>query len=312
MKEINNVERKLKGDSRRLDAYQYYKKYEVMLTEYNRPKQTGIELVRNLASVFKRAGKIAEENGFTLEEYEAFCEKIEELQSDNPEIKLNDLSTAEGRNVIGNIISDTQKNIGDFKTADLDSVAVAKYYGLYKAMDEAKGKTTNEVVSILRENQVPISMYEKAGKKLESYDKNSKRELYDGFRKQKSQDIVHMTAAALEIGPGEAESSLKAFEVIPGKEKIRDFDKSLQVKYDHDLYQSFYDMIERSTKNVDKIIYDDRLTDNQKRLMIAEQQRIIERTQDQIESIKSERAERATVIGIATRRQSREDSREIG
>ncbi len=155
MKQISDIERKLKNDPNRLNAYKQYQKYEVMLREYNRPKQTGIELVRNLTSVFKRAGKFAEENDFTLEEYEAFCEKVEELQSENPEIKLDDLSTVEGRNVIGDIISETQNN-ADFKTADLESVAVAKYYGLYEAMNQAKGKTVDETVKILQSNQVPI------------------------------------------------------------------------------------------------------------------------------------------------------------
>jgi len=257
MREIKDVEQKLRNDPRRLNAYKKYQKYEAMLKQYNKSKEGGIEIIRNISNPFSRAGKIAEQNEFTLEEYEKFCDQADKLIKKNPDINLNDLSSQAGRKIIGNIICEYDEN---FKIADLDSVAVAKYYSLYKAMDEAQGKSNNEIVKILMENKVTIAMYEAANKKMQDYERNNRRELYERRRKGQAQNLVHTTAAVLEIGPGEAEDSLEAFEVIEGKYYETEFDKSIRIRKEE---------VHRGV--LDKIIMDDRLTDEQKKEMIDEE-----------------------------------------
>lgn len=272
MKEIKDVEQKLRNDPRRLNAYLKYQKYEAMLKQYMQPKESKIEIVKNITAPFRRAGKIAEENNFTLEEYEAFCDKVDKLTKQNPKIKLNDLSSREGRNIIGNIISETQ-NDKDFKVADLSGVAIAKCYGLYNAVNEAQGKGKDEIVNILRDNQVPIPMYQKACENLENYNRNNRRQLYDRVKKEKSQDIVHMAAAALEIGPGEAESSLSTFDVIEGNFYETEFDKNIRIRKD-----------EVSRAVLDAIIMNDKLTDEQKKEMIDKEQNKIDEKNKFIEA----------------------------
>ena len=256
MEEIKNVKEKLQNDTRRRNAYEKYEKYEVMLFQYNRSKGNGIKLTRNLKDPVKYAANIAKKYNFTRQEYALFCEKVDKLLEENPEINLNDLSCQKGRKVIGDIISDVSPE-QDFKIADLESVAIAKYYGLCDAIYNAQGKNLTEVTKILQEKQIPIPLFESSCKKLEIYEKNHRRELYDRRRKEKSQDIIHVTAAALEIGPGESEDSLLAFQKIPGVAYANDFDKRIRIQ-----------PTQVSKAVLDKIIMDDRLTDEEKKRLI--------------------------------------------
>lgn len=264
MEEIKNIEEKLSNNTRMLNAYKNYEKYEVMLFQYNRSKGNGIKLTRNLKDPVKYAANIAKKYNFTRQEYALFCEKVDKLLEENPEINLNDLSCQEGRTVIGNIISDISPN-HDFKVADLESVAIAKYYGLCEAIYETQGKNPTEVIKVLQNKRVPIPLFENSCKKIEDYEKNHRRELYDRCRKEKSPDIVHVTAGALEIGPGEAEDCLVAFEKIEGIPYENDFDKRIKIKPE-----------QVSKAVLDRIIMDDRLTDEEKKHLIDEQYNKIE------------------------------------
>jgi len=264
MEEIKNIEEKLSNNTRMLNAYKNYEKYEVMLFQYNRSKGNGIKLTRNLKDPVKYAANIAKKYNFTRQEYALFCEKVDKLLEENPEINLNDLSCQKGRKVIGDIISDISPN-HNFKVTDLDSVAIAKYYGLCEAIYETQNKSPTEVIKVLQNKRVPIPLFENSCKKIEDYEKSHRRELYDRCRKEKSPDIVHITAGALEIGPGEAEECLVAFEKIEGIPYENDFDKRIKIRPE-----------QVSKAVLDKIIMDDRLTDDEKKRLIDEQYNKIE------------------------------------
>lgn len=286
MKEIKDVEIKLRNDEKRKKAYEEYQKYEKMLEIYENPASKNL-LLRNKRNPFTANKKMEEKDGINAQEFNTFCERVDEIKKANPKRKLNDILTPEGRNVIGDII--TQYN-EKFILADLESVAVAKGFGLYQAVNEAQDKSNSEKLKILRDNDVTINRYEKACKDVEDYNRNNRGDLYDKQVKQgkPAQPIIHITAAVLKIGPGEAESSLSAYEVIESEKRqsLSDFDKKLNVSYSK--YKSDYDLIEKAKCAIDKIIYADNLTDNQKELMIKEQRGIIERSEKRIKKANQE------------------------
>lgn len=252
MEKIKNVESKLSNDSRRLRAYQYHEKYEAMLIQYMCSKKGKILLVPNLKNPFKYAEKKAREGHFTEQEYEAFCNKIEQIKKENPAAKLSDLSSKEGREVIGSVISDVFGN-SKFKTRDLESVAVAKCYNVCSSLKDSEGKTNFEIVKILQHKKVPISVFQEAQQKYEKYKADCKPELYNRIRKEVVPEMVHITAAALEIGPGEAEESLVAFGKIEGRKPVSDFDRRVKIQQD-----------EVSKFVLDQIIMNDELTVEEK------------------------------------------------
>lgn len=259
MKQIKNIEDKLKHDSGRLKAYKKYQKYEAMLKQY---EQSGIEIVRNVKLPFRYAKKIAQKNDFTFEEYELFCDRIEQLRKENPDIELNDLASQKGRNVIGDIISVSQQD-DKFKVADLDGVAVLKYFYLCNEVNNARGKGNDSVKQVLNNNGISVS---DTCRKLQNYKNNKRGELYERNRRVNAESIVHLTAAMLEIGPGEVESSLNAFKKPEDKYYETEFDKNIKIKEE-----------EVSKAVLDSIIMNDKLTDDQKKEMIdAEYNKIAE------------------------------------
>lgn len=264
MKEIKDVRKKFGNDSRRVKAYEKYEKYEKMLKAYNE----GIKLVPSTRNPFRTAGKIAQKAGFDPEEYERFCNEVDKILKKDPETNLNDLSSQKGRSVIGDIIAISQAD-DNFKNADLDSVAVAKYFYVCNEMNKARGKSEFAVEQVLKDNGISV---QETAKKFKNYQRNDRKGLYERNRKSKAQDIVHITAAFLEIGPGEAESSLSAFNKIESKYYETEFDRSIKIRQD-----------EVSKAVLDAIIMNDKLTDSQKKERIdaeynkiAKKQKIIE------------------------------------
>ena len=124
-------------------------------------------------------------------------------------------------------------------------------------MNDAEAKSSLEIVKMLRENQVPIHIYEAACEKKKNYDRNNRGELYNHSREKEVDSMVHMAAAALEIGPGEAERDLAVLGAIRGKKFENELDKYVKIEKE-----------EVSCAVLDTIIMDDRLTDAQKKILI--------------------------------------------
>lgn len=302
MKEIENAKEILKCDGKRREAYEKYEKHEAMFKLYS--NSNGIELVRNLKNPFRYAGKILEKSNVTFEEYATFCEKADKLKEENPDIKLNDLLTPEGRKVIGEMIAESQFD-KKFKSDELEGVAVAKYYGLYQAVEETQGKNNSEIIKILKDYQVPIGIYDSANKKMQN-DPNA------------SIDKSHMVASILGIDPEEAKYNLIIFGLVEGKE-LSKFDKEIKVDQDYLYSKVDYDLIKRSEERISIIENDIRLTDFEKSALIEDQQKIINFARQRIETKKNKRADKQKIVeGKYWQRHIREgmaepdDSREIG
>lgn len=279
MKEIENAKEKLNCDGKRKDAYEKYEKHEAMFKLYT--NSGGIELVRNLKNPFRYAAKILEKSNVTFEEYATFCEKADKLKEENPDIKLNDLLTPEGRKVIGEMITESQFD-KKFEPDELEGVAVAKYYGLYQAVEETQGKNNSEIIKILKDYQVPIEMYNNANKKVQN-DPSA------------SSDKTHMVASILRISPEEAEYNLVIFGLVEGKE-LSEFDKKIKVDQDYLYSKVDYDLIKRSKERISIIENDIRLTDFEKNALIKDQQKIIDFARQRIEDKKDKRADKQKIV----------------
>ncbi len=302
MKEIENAKETLNCDGKRKEAYEKYEKHDAMFKLYS--NSSGIELVRNLKNPFKYAEKMLEKNNITFEEYVAFCEKADKLKEKNPDIKLNDLLTPDGRKVIGEMIAESQFD-KKFKPEELEGVAVVKYYGLYQAVEETQGKSNSEIIKILKDYQVPIGMYDSANKRVQN-DPSA------------SIDKTHMVASILGINPEEAKYNLVMFGLVEGK-MLSDFDKKIKVDQDYLYSKVDYDLIKRSEERISIIENDIRLTDFEKSALIKDQQKIIDFARQRIEDKKDKRADKRKIVeGKYWQRHIREgmaepdDSREIG
>lgn len=305
MKEIKGAKEKLSCDSKRQEAYNKYEKYQAMLKLYEQ-SDSGIEFVRNMKKPFRQAGKMAQENDFTLEEYEIFYHQVKKRKQDNPKIDMEDLITPQGRSMIAEIIAKSQYD-RNFDASDLESVAVAKCYGLYKAMEECQGKENRERVKVLMDYQVGIGLYEAASKKM-------------GPEKEEPANLVEIASTVLGIKPDEVKYDLVLYEVLKGKSQISEFDESIKVDFDYEWYKSDYDLINRCKERIQIIQNDERLTDKEKESLVNNEQKTIERTQKKIEEIKIKRAEQQKVVrGKYARnyikiqgREEQEDPREAG
>lgn len=258
MKEIKNVKEKLSSERKMVKAYEAYQRYEAMLEVYKRMDSDN--LIANHSKPFDQVKKWVKEAGFNTEaEYKMliqFMDVVEQKMKKRPQGKLDDLTTKKGRETIAEVISKTQ-NHTHLKECDLRIVAVAKCYGLYEVMNDAEAKSSLEIVKMLRENQVPIHIYEAACEKKKNYDRNNRGELYNHSREKEVDSMVHMAAAALEIGPGEAERDLAVLGAIRGKKFENELDKYVKIEKE-----------EVSCAVLDTIIMDDRLTDAQKKILI--------------------------------------------
>ena len=110
---------------------------------------------------------------------------------------------------------------------------------------------------MLIKNKVTIGAYEEARKRKAMYERDNRRELYDRNREPKSDNMVHMAAAALELSPGEVETNLVILGKVEGKNYESEFDKNIRITEE-----------EVSHAVLDKIIMDDRFTDEQKASII--------------------------------------------
>lgn len=100
--------------------------------------------------------------------------------------------------------------------ADLDFVSVIEGFGLYKAMsDISEGKDRQEAI---KENGITEEILSKGESRKEAFDNNVAKNSYKRAYKD-IDELVYITAGALEIAPGEAQVDLESFGVIKSKEK---------------------------------------------------------------------------------------------
>ena len=241
MEKDRNIKERLFYNREYLETYQKYEKYTKLLEEFNRSNLRGISYVQNLLNPAKHAKKIAEKYNISLEEFEKFDNKVDNLTEKNPELELNDLLTQEGRNTISDIIGESIDP--DFIPTNLNIVAITENYNLCKKVDEIKDKTTSETIHILLSQKTDITPYTFLDNKKKYLDyKESKQELYDIAYGKKFPDIVHVISGVLELRPNNVESILISLGKINGH-NLSDFEKSLKIQEEEVVSQLTIDLI---------------------------------------------------------------------
>ena len=119
-------------------AYDKYQKYLLELDVYqNYIIQNGSNKINmfRLLSLYKKSGIEVKDKKNIESRFREFSDIIEEIKQENPDIDLTDISTQSNRKIVSDIIYQIQ-NDRNFKTADLDAVAVIENYSLYAAVFE--------------------------------------------------------------------------------------------------------------------------------------------------------------------------------
>ena len=250
------------SDEKTLKALKYYEEFSDFLAIYNKlTGKTGIDFKQSINPIIYLKKQLKKDcnNGKQYEEkfqrYQDFSSLMKKAERLYAQVDLTDITSARSRNVIGGIISESNaKNDNEFVRADLDSVAVIKGYGLYKAVEEIQeNKDENNKAEVLKRYDITEAMYQKACDRIETYESQGKREDYDRKRRgDKSQNIVHITAAVLEISPAEAERNLEEIDQIHGKEN--EFDKRYKVDLESGTYKFTIDEMNRYKEQLKKII----------------------------------------------------------
>lgn len=142
MKKIKNARERIL-DSQVQKAYDKYKIYLTELSIYETYIQENslerINLFR-LLNLYKKNGIEIKDRKNIESRFEKLRDIVESVKQKNPDIDLSDISTQKNREIVSNIIYETQKD-SRFKTADLNAVAVIENFALYVAVEQIKDNT---------------------------------------------------------------------------------------------------------------------------------------------------------------------------
>lgn len=147
MKKIKNIRNKIQDS----DVKKAYDKYQIYLLElgiYEKYiKENGSDKINmfRLLSLYKKSGIEVKDKKNIEERFRKFSGIIIKSKQKDPDIDLSDISTQENREIVSDIIYETQ-NDENFKTADLNAVAVIENFSLYVAI----GQIDNKVIDVKR------------------------------------------------------------------------------------------------------------------------------------------------------------------
>lgn len=300
---IKDAENKI-DDQNVLDALKLYNDFEEKLSLYyiisgksNIDMSQTKDQRKYVEDYLKKKGmkkndEIKKQYIFELKKFMTLIKKAEEA---NPYMDFKDITCRKNRSEIGKIISELNPEYKDFVPANLDAVAVIKCYKLYEGIDKIQNNKGQEhnTKKILVENGITEDMYRKSNRKIQTYKNLKRREIYERIRKCKSDDLVHIVAATLEISPSEAEKDLTMFNHIDSKNiKQSKFEQSIKCELDYVEYKYSYDQVNKWENNIDTIMYDEKTTENEKSLLIKEYKDKIERVLNIIEQNKNKNAEK--------------------
>lgn len=147
MKKIKNIRDKIK-DSDVKKAYDKYQMYLLELRVYeNYIQENGSDKINmfRLLSLYKKSGIEVKDKKNIEKRFKKFSDIVMKSKQKNPDIDLSDISTQENREIVSDIIYETQ-NDENFKTADLNAVAVIENFSLYVAV----GQVNNNIIDIQR------------------------------------------------------------------------------------------------------------------------------------------------------------------
>lgn len=290
-------------DQNVLDALKLYNDFEEKLSLYNVISgKSNIDMsqtkdpAKYVKDFLRKKGlKDKGETKQYINELKEFVAQIQKAEKENPYMDFKDITCRKNRTEIGKVISELNPEYKDFVPGNLDAVAVIKCYKLYDAINKIQNDRGAEqnTERILADNGITQDMYQKSKRKIQTYENLKRREVYDRIRKNKSEDIVHIVAATLEISPSEAEKDLAMFNPIYSKNiRQNEFEQSLQVNPDYVEYKLSYDQVNRWESYIDTIMYDENITENEKNLLIQEYKDKVERVFNTIEENKNRNAEK--------------------
>lgn len=216
-----NEEKDKQARFEKLNIYQQYKRYKSMINVYTRQKNMGnIKNILKINDPSKSLENFLKIEGLDpnkdIDEYREFKRIVDEIKSENPEVDLRDVTSSDNRKIVSDIINKTQ-GVKELCPADLDFVAVIEGFGLYKAMsDISQGKDRQMAI---KENDITEEMLQKGETRLQTFNKKGIKDIFKRVNKGEVDPTVLITAGALEIAPGEAQSDLESFGVIKSKEK---------------------------------------------------------------------------------------------
>lgn len=216
----------------KLNIYQKFKTYKSMMNVYTRQKN--VANLKNLLKINDPSKSL--ENFFRMEgldpskdieQYREFKQIVDQMKTENPDLgDLRDITSVDNRKVVSDIINKTQKG-KEICSADLDFVAVIDGYGLYSAMSDIRhGKDRKEAIM---QNGITEEMLQNAEARKKVFDQDMASSLYQRAYKDMD-EIVLITAGALQIGIGEAKADLESFGVIHAKEKPINIEQDLLVE----------------------------------------------------------------------------------
>lgn len=147
MRKIKDIRDKIKDN----DVKRAYDKYQIYLLELgiyekyiNENGSDKINIFR-LLSLYKKNGIKVKDKKNIGKRFKKFSDVVIKSKQKNPDVNLTDISTQKNREIVSDIIYETQ-NDEKFKTADLNAVAVIENFCLYAAV----GLVDNNVTDIQR------------------------------------------------------------------------------------------------------------------------------------------------------------------
>ncbi len=141
MKKIKNIREKI-IDS---DVKKAYDKYQIYLAELgvyeSYIKENRLDKINmfRLLGLYKKSGIEVKDKKNIEERFKKFSDIVIAIKQKNPDIDLRDISTQKNREMVSDIIYETQ-NDENFKTADLNAVAVIENFSLYIAIGQVNSK----------------------------------------------------------------------------------------------------------------------------------------------------------------------------
>lgn len=262
MKKIKNARDKI-TDNEVLRSYDKYKNYLSELQiyeEYGSASIFGKINIFKLSSLYKRSGFDVNDRKDLETRFQKFSAKVEQVKQKDPNVDLRDIRTQKGRNIVSDIIYETQ-NDKRIKSADLEAVSVVENFALYIALEQVDEKVKDKK-RVLEEYEIKEEEFDEAEKSFRRYQQSGIIDVYDEIMQmnqgQAPSKIVHYAAGTLELRPSEAKRDLTVMQILKGNGTINNSKDKL------------YNVYNVSQAVIDNIMKDPGLTPEEKNKKISE------------------------------------------
>lgn len=278
MIKIKNVKDRI-TDNEVKKAYNQYQNYLLELNiydEYIKDNRTDKLNMFKLLSLYKKNGIEIKDKKSLKEKFEIFCTTINKIKEKNPIVDLRDIRTQSGRNIISEIICETQQD-KKFIPANLEAVSIIENFALYVAIGQVI-ENSKDKETALKEYDITDEEFKKAEQSFEKYEQSGMINIYNNmYQRNKGKvpnKIVHYAAGCLELRPSEARKDLCLIQVLKGHDRrLNNKDNNFCLVYDV------------SQIVIDNIMRDNKLTPEEKNkkiceLELAEYERVLKKVEE--------------------------------